>query len=107
MAEELKKIVFGEELDAVLIYFRVLENSAAFWMPGDLGGTGEGTPTVANSSSDNMETWKRCLLADAAGATGVFLQIGFALCATPVTLGALAAAVGYGAAWSSLCAVVF
>lgn len=97
-----------KEIDAILIYLSVLEKSAEFWMPTDLGGSGEGTPTVANASaSDNIATWKRCLIADAVGATGVFLQIGLALCATPVTLTALAAAVGFGAAYSSLCAVIF
>lgn len=88
----------GEELDAVLIYFSVLENSAAFWMPIDLGGTGEGTPMAP-------ALWKKCLVADCLGAVGAFLEIGFALCATPVTLSALACVVGYTAAFSSMCAI--
>ena len=103
-----KQSLSGEELDAVLVYFSVLKKSSYFWMPINLGGSGKGSATIANTStSDNMATWEKCLLADAIATGGTFIQIGLALCATPVMLTALAIAVGYNAAFSSLAAVIF
>lgn len=88
----------GEELDAVLIYLAVLEKSAHHWMPVDRGGSGDGTPTVANASvRSNMAAWERCLLADATAAATVFTGIGLTLLATPPTATALIAAVGWSA----------
>ena len=88
----------GQDLDAVLIFLAVLEKSGDHWLPVDLGGSGSGGPGGIISMGE-------ALLADATGATGVFMGIGLTLLATPATGAALLAAVGWAAAWSSAWAV--
>jgi len=102
----------GEDLYAVLIFFSVLENSAYYWMPTYKDGSGEGTQTLATVNSNRkvknkeLTKWEKCLLADAAGATTAFLEIGFCLIATPVTLKALVVVVGVQSAFSTAWSLV-
>lgn len=84
---------------SALLFVEVAINSASFWLKSQTG-----TDVIGHTPHpQGMSKWVRGLIAaDALGAAGTFLSYGLLVGITgPVSWGALLAAVGFSAAWSS------
>lgn len=102
----------GKNLDVVLVYLEVFKESARFWFPEDLGGSGEGYK-IANNLHNNkykssiqymnkISKGGKILAADATGAAGALIGGALfanadAIIAPPVFFGRVA----FASAWSS------
>lgn len=94
------------DLEVTKLYLEGVKASGYFWMPSSKGGSGIGDELIRDWSSyygvpHAKVNWGIILTADVGAMAGTFTGIGLTLLATPATLGALAAVVGWSAAWSS------
>lgn len=107
---DVKSNQIGSDIDRSLIFLETTKKSAYFWLPNTRGGSGIGygyihTWFINNDIDPDVvlaaPTLGGVMCADGIGATRAWIVIGLCLCPTPVTLGAIAAVVGGGAAWDS------
>lgn len=92
----------GRDLDATLVLLETARKSAHYWMDVVDGGLGGLEDFDHDNGPGNAPNLGGLLLADSASAALTFFLIGFLVVPTPVTLGALAVAVGVPAARASL-----
>ena len=95
--EEVMVKLEGTDLDAVLLFLEVMQQSAKFWFQESVT-----NKKISNIILQKSCTWKGAIAADGMGAAGGFLRFGVAgLLGGPATLGALIGVVGWSAAYSS------
>lgn len=103
--EEQIEIEMSSLLDkySLLMYTKVMKNSAEYWFSVDKGGIGHGDDVLKDlhGAAPGPDRGTRVVVADALGAAGAFIGGAFVTAATGGTGVAIFYSVGWASAWSS------